>query len=209
MAAQRPRQAVQSASGHRRRKGATCARTGTRSLHEDARAVAPATASSSPCKPWMPGLPGDSCKAMTRLGTNMGLLRTSAAGYSVSPPALIDRPGRGYCDACRLAIVMSAAPCFFRWRVCSDRLPGCECFDPHYLEAKGEFARYQSKGNAKWPGKRRKSSKWRSAWKSTCICALPASKRRLRELAEVPSVMAGLFVVLSLDTGSGLPEITS
>jgi membrane fusion protein, heavy metal efflux system len=28
-------------------------------------------------------------------------------------------------------------------RVCSDCLQGCECFDPQYLKAKGEFARYQ------------------------------------------------------------------
>src|SRR6185437_15053089 len=35
-------------------------------------------------------------------------------------------------------------------------------------------------GEPKWPGKHRKSSKCRAAWKSTCMLAPPASKRRER-----------------------------
>src|SRR6266567_1954186 len=34
------------------------------------------------------------------------------------------------------------------------------------------------KRSGKWLGKHKKSSKCRWAWKSTCICALPANKRR-------------------------------
>jgi hypothetical protein len=51
MAAQQLRQAVRLASEHQRRIGAPCVRTGTRSLHEDARGVMPAR------RPWMPGVP--------------------------------------------------------------------------------------------------------------------------------------------------------
>jgi hypothetical protein len=43
-----------------------------------------------------------------------------------------------------------------------------------------------SKGEPKWLGKHRKSSKCRSEWKSTCICARPASKRRANRAAEQP-----------------------
>ena len=42
------------------------------------------------------------------------------------------------------------------------------------------------KGEPKWPGKHRKSSKCRSEWKSTCICARSASKRRATREAEQP-----------------------
>ena len=52
-----------------------------------------------------------------------------------------------------------------------------ELFDPHSLPGWAEFVRSR-KGEPKWPGKPRRSSKCRSAWKSTCMCAPPASKRQ-------------------------------
>jgi len=49
-----------------------------------------------------------------------------------------------------------------------------ELLDPHYFVGEGGV-RPVPKGEPKWPGKHQRSSKCRSAWKSTCMRAPPAS----------------------------------
>jgi hypothetical protein len=61
-----------------------------------------------------------------------------------------------------------------------------------------KLVRYQ--GRAKWLGKHLKSSKCRSAWKSTCTCALPASKwQRHAESKKPRQQWRGFFVVLKIN----------
>src|ERR1700676_1045965 len=60
----------------------------------------------------------------------------------------------------------------FHWRTFQSRLV--------YLAVRAEIVRF-TQGEPKWPGRPRRSSKCRSAWKSTCMPAPPASKR-LRQL---------------------------
>ncbi|BBB98044.1 virulence factor BrkB family protein [Bradyrhizobium elkanii USDA 61] len=56
----------------------------------------------------------------------------------------------------------------FNWRT----------FPTTVLYSAGRKVRPVATRRAKWPGKHRRSWKCRSAWKSTCICAQPASKRQ-------------------------------
>jgi hypothetical protein len=60
-----------------------------------------------------------------------------------------------------------------------------ELFVPQYLIGEGGM-RPNAKRRAKWRGKHQKSSKCRSAWKSTCMRAPPASNgQRILRLTQV------------------------